>query len=1089
LVVGGTVFALRLSFLHAKEAITKLVMVFSRIHFSFSATMGDTMRKTILVSLAVLFAMTSFTAVAFAKEAPGKTLADYNFQEAAGPSDMPADLRDYVSGPSLSSAAADTFALAWFNFGLGTPDDQNWTHVDLTAQLKIFWHVADGTELNGGTFGALLPLDGLQSMWCGQAPSAVVPYCGYATLPGYGNSWSQELRSFTLAGCDSAVVCYKIYWDSEPGYDDTVFQADAGDGNGYQSFAGVNGGAGLYDGFGGLVECFGVRKTGDGDIGFRFLFSSDTAWSDEDGLWPTDGGCLLDSISIAWYNEVPPASGNWVASTPYFEDFEGATPGDNGTAQWMGSSTPGFGDFAQIYPGVNVAQEDPCFTNFGWMWGFFDAPTITAYLCHTPNPLPGQGAMRYGPDTGGLYQANGVESPLIPNIGAGDEYNLSVLSYRDLPLDNLQFYVWNVRTWVAGCPEPYGNDNFVFYGGQKDWLRTNWPVGSHVNPVGENIQIRIDAIDQCGVWCGIYGTGTCHSHAPLLDQVQLNRVNVSGPQYSIRMIDLFQDTFAGDGSLTGTARIDMANDIAPGASPTIQPGDSMCISASPVGTDLVNGGPSAYIYVAVWPQGQAGKTPADMQSDAARVDLPGLRFPFVGTTPGPGAVTWACFRMDTAITAAGGRVGDRYCLDLNDNLFTPGDTICYVVCADDGLGNFQYWSRTLNGQGAGFVTDDLNEALTSPMEVSVLPGGGYLRGGDILYVDDSDDRGGPVQLFFDTAFDLMGITDKVDRFDILGPSSSVANSLASRVTNVENQITNIYRKIIWCSGNLSTALLGDGTGNPEKSDDYGLLFTWLNSSDKNPGLYLSGDDIAEEWVGLAGAGAVNLRSIYMSFNLADGSHINAGEAVSPHLVAVGPCFVVLGVPDELIAYGGCALINDFDVLIPTGSAVTEFPYPGGAGSAVISQTTTNAADSTARVILSGFSYHYIRDTQAQYPPARVTHLEHILVWLQNIIEVNNTGIRATSRNFLENAAPNPFNPSTKISYGIKENGHVSLKVYNVAGQLVRTLVNEVKTPAPEGFVVPWDGRNDSGQAVSSGVYFYKLTTSSFTQTKKMVLLK
>jgi flagellar hook assembly protein FlgD len=65
---------------------------------------------------------------------------------------------------------------------------------------------------------------------------------------------------------------------------------------------------------------------------------------------------------------------------------------------------------------------------------------------------------------------------------------------------------------------------------------------------------------------------------------------------------------------------------------------------------------------------------------------------------------------------------------------------------------------------------------------------------------------------------------------------------------------------------------------------------------------------------------------------------------------------------------------------------------------------------------------------------------------------------------------------------------VSLKVYNAAGQLVRTLVNEVQSPQ-EGLFATWNGKNDAGQTVSSGVYFYKLVATNFTQTKKMVLLK
>jgi flagellar hook assembly protein FlgD len=64
---------------------------------------------------------------------------------------------------------------------------------------------------------------------------------------------------------------------------------------------------------------------------------------------------------------------------------------------------------------------------------------------------------------------------------------------------------------------------------------------------------------------------------------------------------------------------------------------------------------------------------------------------------------------------------------------------------------------------------------------------------------------------------------------------------------------------------------------------------------------------------------------------------------------------------------------------------------------------------------------------------------------------------------------------------------VSLKVYNVAGQLVRTLVNGVRDAS--SYTVPWDGTNDRGTTVASGIYFYKMETKDFSQTRKMVLLK
>jgi flagellar hook capping protein FlgD len=83
--------------------------------------------------------------------------------------------------------------------------------------------------------------------------------------------------------------------------------------------------------------------------------------------------------------------------------------------------------------------------------------------------------------------------------------------------------------------------------------------------------------------------------------------------------------------------------------------------------------------------------------------------------------------------------------------------------------------------------------------------------------------------------------------------------------------------------------------------------------------------------------------------------------------------------------------------------------------------------------------------------------------------------------------PNPFNPITKIDFSIQQAGRVQLQVYNVKGQLVRTLLDEKMEPNLHKVV--WDGKSDKGKSVSSGVYFYKLQTKDYVLSKKMILLK
>jgi len=83
--------------------------------------------------------------------------------------------------------------------------------------------------------------------------------------------------------------------------------------------------------------------------------------------------------------------------------------------------------------------------------------------------------------------------------------------------------------------------------------------------------------------------------------------------------------------------------------------------------------------------------------------------------------------------------------------------------------------------------------------------------------------------------------------------------------------------------------------------------------------------------------------------------------------------------------------------------------------------------------------------------------------------------------------PNPFNPETNIKYELPEQAQVKLEIFNLLGQKVRTLVNEIRHAGY--YTVTWDSRNDSGQLVSSGVYLYRINAGNFVSVRKMVILR
>ncbi len=91
------------------------------------------------------------------------------------------------------------------------------------------------------------------------------------------------------------------------------------------------------------------------------------------------------------------------------------------------------------------------------------------------------------------------------------------------------------------------------------------------------------------------------------------------------------------------------------------------------------------------------------------------------------------------------------------------------------------------------------------------------------------------------------------------------------------------------------------------------------------------------------------------------------------------------------------------------------------------------------------------------------------------------------RPYLESNYPNPFNPSTTISFGLTRPGPVDLAVFDVSGRRLVTLVHEAY-PAGRHEVV-WLGRDKAGKQVASGLYFYRLLTDEITDIKKMMLVK
>ncbi|MEE8576232.1 MAG: T9SS type A sorting domain-containing protein, partial [candidate division Zixibacteria bacterium] len=110
---------------------------------------------------------------------------------------------------------------------------------------------------------------------------------------------------------------------------------------------------------------------------------------------------------------------------------------------------------------------------------------------------------------------------------------------------------------------------------------------------------------------------------------------------------------------------------------------------------------------------------------------------------------------------------------------------------------------------------------------------------------------------------------------------------------------------------------------------------------------------------------------------------------------------------------------------------------------------------------------------------------HLMPGLQTPVNEEPVLIPLTAR--LHQNYPNPFNPATTITYSLKEQSDVSLSVFNLLGRQVISLA-EGSHPAGE-YRVEWNGSDQNGTRVASGIYFYRLTTDRTILTRKMTLLK
>ena len=141
-------------------------------------------------------------------------------------------------------------------------------------------------------------------------------------------------------------------------------------------------------------------------------------------------------------------------------------------------------------------------------------------------------------------------------------------------------------------------------------------------------------------------------------------------------------------------------------------------------------------------------------------------------------------------------------------------------------------------------------------------------------------------------------------------------------------------------------------------------------------------------------------------------------------------------------------------------------------------------DADNKVVFIPFMYVSLPKTD------QITILGNALTWFGATIRFSSDDVKDTNIPMifaLSQNRPNPFNRKTNILYSIPSVANVSLKIYNAAGQLIKTLVDGTEEPGYKS--VSWDGLDRNNKRVAQGVYFYKLSTGNFRATKKLLIVR
>jgi hypothetical protein len=434
---------------------------------------------------------------------------------------------------------------------------------------------------------------------------------------------------------------------------------------------------------------------------------------------------------------------------------------------------------------------------------------------------------------------------------------------------------------------------------------------------------------------------------------------------------------------------------------------------------------------------------------------------------------------------------------------TPGSEIHYYYEATDGEGNTSTFPPNAPDRTLEFSILPIHGSTEDPCVLLVDKSGGgtpgAMRTGPPYIVGSELGMADPrisVELYYGEMLDALGY--EYDVYNVLVGGAGGEEAEASDGPDTLGM--KYYDTQVWCTGDVQMMSVS--------GQDQLNLTVWLNqaSAGKERNLLLTGNSIGWELVE-EGADTMGFYSTWLKSYYLDNSvgvvTVDSVPGLEDHAGGWG---FMTSDDSECILSGGCPVLHNFDVLEPAaGSVGTEtvadyVKLNGERRPAGVAYTHPTMNYQTVNL---GFGMECMIDGvvgvgAANYTPEGyyLNGIEDRVDLMRNIMEYfgkepggQATGVSTGAGwNQLSNAAPNPVRQSTTIAYAVREAGRTTIRVYNVAGKGVRTLLDHELAAGTSGRVT-WDGTDDAGERCAAGVYFYRISAPGFISSEKMVLLR